>query len=64
MYPEIINFRGSLEERQAIVKAAEIERQTVSEWVRNVVRSDLRQRGLWPPQPPTGQIQVEGVRMR
>lgn len=56
------NFRLTLDERQAVDRAARLERQTLSEWVRALVRADLRQKGLWPPQHPL--VQNEGVKVR
>ena len=42
-------FRAMPEEMDAARRAAKIECQNFSEFLRELLRSDLRQRGLWPP---------------
>lgn len=56
------NFRASPEEIEAAWQAARIERRNFSEYIRELLRVDLRQRGLWPPQHPL--TQNEGVKVR
>lgn len=43
------NFRLTEDEFKAAKCAAKIERQSFSEWVRSLVRADLRTKELWPP---------------
>lgn len=55
------NFRASPEELALARQAAKIERMCLSEFVRELLRSDLRAKGLWPPQQgPTGTAQAGG----
>lgn len=56
------NFRASLEEMEAARQAARIERRNFSEFIRELLRADLRQRGMWPPQHTL--TQNEGVKVR
>lgn len=43
------NFKATREEFEAAKQAAQIERQTFSEFMRAIVRAELRAKGLWPP---------------
>lgn len=43
------NFRLTGDEFTIALRAAEIERQSFSEYIRNLLRADLRAKGLWPP---------------
>lgn len=47
---EQLNTRLTAEELAAARMASKEERQNLSEWLRAILRADLRQRGLWPPQ--------------
>lgn len=56
------NFRMTRDEFEAAQRAKEIERySSISDFVRHLIRADLRAKGLWPPQPLA---QNEGVKVR
>lgn len=56
------NFRASDEELALARQAANIERMNLSEFVRELLRSDLRAKGLWPPPGPTGTAPAGGIK--
>ena len=49
MIREVISFRASLDERQALLLIAREERRRPSEAMRELVRAEAKRRGLWPP---------------
>jgi hypothetical protein len=49
MKSRMIAFRVLPEEREALESLARLERYTLSETLRWIVRSVARERGLWPP---------------
>ena len=47
-------------EKDAAARLAEGE--SVASLVRRLIREAAKAAGLWPPAPPTGKVDVEGVR--
>lgn len=49
---KMIFTRDTVEAYEALKLAAKQEQRSMSDLVRNLLRADLRARGLWPPQGP------------
>lgn len=59
---ELAMFKLTQDEKAAALKAAQIERLSLSEFLRGAMRQEMKNLGVWPPAPPSGQAPAGGAR--